>query len=95
MVQTFGSEGTVEIRCRQSRIVALLAGTLDSQPAGGDGNSSGSQGLRLGTIESHWQTETDYYAATVALDFLSFAFVALFYQVNAMLLSDKRQVGIR
>jgi len=43
------------------------------------------QGLQLGAVESHWRTETDYYAATVALDFLSFAFVALFYQVTLLL----------
>ncbi len=60
------------------------------QQSGGDeaGPSSGptgSQGLQLGAVESHWRTETDYYAATVALDFLSFAFVALFYQVTLLL----------
>ena len=53
--------------------------------AGPSSSLQGSQGLQLGTVESHWQTETDYYAATVALDFLSFAFVALFYQVIQML----------
>lgn len=68
--------------------VLLLSGEASqiAQPVGGDEagpneDPSGSQGLQLGAIESHWQTETDYYAATVALDFLSFAFVALFYQV--------------
>lgn len=38
--------------------------------------------LQLGSVEPHWRTETDYYAATVALDFLAFAFVALFYQAS-------------
>ena len=53
--------------------------------AGPSNDTSGSQGLQLGAVESHWRTETDYYAATVALDFLSFAFVALFYQVKSLL----------
>lgn len=60
----------------------------DVGPSDGLSNSqqpTQSQGLQLGTIESHWQTETDFYAATVALDFLSFAFVALFYQVLLLL----------
>lgn len=48
------------------------------------------QQLKLGSIEPHWRTETDYYAATVALDFLSFAFVALFYQVGFQLLLEQR-----
>ena len=72
---------------------ALVAADDDSykmqQSGGGDAGPSngatGSQGLQLGAVESHWRTETDYYAATVALDFLSFAFVALFYQVKALL----------
>ena len=45
-----------------------------------------SASLQLGSIEAHWRSETDYYAATVALDFLSFAFVALFYQASHDLL---------
>lgn len=53
--------------------------------AGPSNEISVSQGLQLGAVESHWRTETDYYAATVALDFLSFAFVALFYQVQLLL----------
>jgi len=53
--------------------------------AGPSNDTSGSQGLQLGAVESHWRTETDYYAATVALDVLSFAFVALFYQVKSLL----------
>ncbi|KAA6417866.1 MAG: hypothetical protein FRX49_12164, partial [Trebouxia sp. A1-2] len=59
--------------------------------AGPSNEISVSQGLQLGAVESHWRTETDYYAATVALDFLSFAFVALFYQSvmsSAQSLSD-------
>ena len=45
-------------------------------------SGSGSARLQLGSVEAHWRSETDYYAATVALDFLSFAFVALFYQAS-------------
>jgi len=60
----------------------LQSGEDEAGPSSG---STGSQGLQLGAVESHWRTETDYYAATVALDFLSFAFVALFYQVNSLL----------
>lgn len=52
-----------------------------AEEAGPSSDPQGPQELKLGFIESHWQTETDYYAATVVLDFLSFAFVALFYQV--------------
>lgn len=59
-----------------------LSGGDEAGPSSG---STGSQGLQLGAVESHWRTETDYYAATVALDFLSFAFVALFYQVKSLL----------
>lgn len=53
-----------------------------AEEAGPSSDPPGPQQLKLGSIESHWQTETDYYAATVVLDFLSFAFVALFYQVQ-------------
>jgi len=60
----------------------VLSGGNEAGPSSG---STGSQGLQLGAVESHWRTETDYYAATVALDFLSFAFVALFYQVKSLL----------
>lgn len=52
--------------------------------AGPSTSPQGSQELKLGSIEPHWRTETDYYAGNVVLDFLSFAFVALFYQARVL-----------
>ena len=83
----------LKIKLLGMKCCAIVAADDDPhkmQQSGGDeagpsNDTSGSQGLQLGAVESHWRTETDYYAATVALDFLSFAFVALFYQVKSLL----------
>lgn len=60
------------------------SGEPGADEAGPSSNLQGPQELKLGSIEPHWRTETDYYAGNVVLDFLSFAFVALFYQASVL-----------
>lgn len=45
-------------------------------------------GIRLDTVEWHSRIEKDWYAATVFVDLLTFIYVAIFYQVIPLSLSQ-------
>ena len=46
-------------------------------------------GISIGPLYPHGRRAEDWYVLTVAVDFLSFIYIALFYQVRNLLLTSK------